>query len=188
MPLKRIEPGNRMSAAVIHGNKVYLAGFTPEAALGKSVAEQTKDVLEQIDATLKEAGTDKTQIIKANIWLTDIKTFAEMNSVWDAWVTPGQTPARATVEAKLAAPGIDVEIMVEAAIERAGAGRAAGRRGLARKAAAKKAGGAAKRSPEERAAKKAARAAGKKAGAAKRSPEERAAKKAARQAKKAAKK
>lgn len=117
MALKRIEPGNRMSAAVIHGNKVYLAGFTPEAALGKSVAEQTKDVLAQIDETLKQAGTDKTKVIKANIWLTDIKTFAEMNSVWDSWVVPGQTPARATVEAKLAAPGIDVEIMVEAALD-----------------------------------------------------------------------
>ena len=74
-------------------------------------------MLTQIDATLKEAGTDKTKVIKANIWLTDIKTFAEMNSVWDAWVVPGQTPARATVEAKLAAPGIDVEIMVEAALD-----------------------------------------------------------------------
>ena len=117
MALKRIEPGKRMSSAVIHGNKVYLAGFKPDAALGKSVAEQTKDVLTQIDATLKEAGTDKTKIIKANIWLTNIATFAEMNSVWDAWVVPGQTPARATVEAKLAAPGIDVEIMVEAALD-----------------------------------------------------------------------
>ncbi|MFN4142255.1 RidA family protein [Aestuariivirga sp.] len=117
MALKRIEPGNRMSAAVIHGNKVYLAGFTPEAALGKSVTEQTRDVLTQIDETLKEAGTDKTKIIKANIWLTDIKTFGEMNAVWDSWVVPGQTPARATVEAKLAAPGIDVEIMVEAALD-----------------------------------------------------------------------
>ena len=81
------------------------------------MAEQTHDVLTQIDATLKEAGTDKTKVIKANIWLTDISTFAEMNSVWDAWVVPGQTPARATVEAALAAPGIDVEIMVEAALD-----------------------------------------------------------------------
>ena len=107
MALKRIEPGPRMSSAVIHGDKVYLAGFTPEAALGKSVAEQTKDILDQIDATLKEAGTDKTNIIKANIWLTDIKTWAEMNSEWDKWVVAGQTPARATVEAALAAPGIE---------------------------------------------------------------------------------
>ncbi len=116
MTLKRIEPGKRMSAAVIHNGMVYLAGYTPDKALGKSVAEQTKEILSQIDGTLKEAGTDKAHIVKANIWLTDIKTFAEMNSVWDAWVVPGQTPARATVESKLAAPGIDVEIMVEAAI------------------------------------------------------------------------
>jgi enamine deaminase RidA (YjgF/YER057c/UK114 family) len=116
MALKRIEPGKRMSAAVIHNGMVYLAGYTPEKAIGKPVAAQTKDILDQIDATLKQAGTDKTNIVKANIWLTDIKTWAEMNSVWDAWVVPGQTPARATVESKLAAPGIDVEIMVEAAI------------------------------------------------------------------------
>ena len=116
MALKRIEPGKRMSAAVIHNGMVYLAGYTPEKALGKSVAEQAKDILDQIDETLKEAGTNKTNIVKANIWLTDIKTWAEMNSVWDQWVVPGQTPARATVESKLAAPGIDVEIMVEAAI------------------------------------------------------------------------
>ena len=117
MPLKRIEPGNRMSSAVIHGKKVYLAGFVAEAAAGKSVAEQTADILTQIDDVLKQAGTDKTNIIKANIWLTDIKTWAEMNTAWDAWVVPGQTPARATVESKLAAPGLDVEIMIEAALD-----------------------------------------------------------------------
>ena len=66
--------------------------------------EQTADILQQIDDTLKEAGTDKTNIIKANIWLTDIKTFAEMNSAWDAWVVPGQTPARATVEVEARGP------------------------------------------------------------------------------------
>lgn len=118
MTLKRIEPGKRMSAAVIHDGKVYLAGFVAEAAAGKSVREQTKDILGQIEATLKKAGSSKTDIIKANIWLTDIKTFAEMNAAWDAWVVPGQTPARATVESKLAAPGLDVEIMVEAAVSR----------------------------------------------------------------------
>jgi enamine deaminase RidA (YjgF/YER057c/UK114 family) len=72
--------------------------------------------LAQIDATLKQAGTDKTKILKANIWLTDIGTWAQMNEAWDAWVVAGQTPARATVESKLAGPGLDVEIMVEAAI------------------------------------------------------------------------
>jgi enamine deaminase RidA (YjgF/YER057c/UK114 family) len=113
---------------VIHNGMVYLAGFTPEKALGKSVAEQTKDILAQIDATLKQAGTDKTHIVKANIWLTDIKTWAEMNTVWDTWVVPGQTPARATVESKLAAPGIDVEIMVEAAIVKRASKPAAAKR------------------------------------------------------------
>lgn len=117
MTIKRIEPGKRMSSAVIHGNKAYLAGFVADAAAGKSVNEQTKDILAQIDETLKKAGTDKTKILKANIWLTDIKTFAEMNAAWDEWVVAGQTPARATVESKLAAPGLDVEIMVEAAID-----------------------------------------------------------------------
>lgn len=112
----RIEPGPRMSEAVIHGGKVYLAGIVADTTVGKSVLEQTKDVLQQIDAILKQAGTDKTRILKANIWLTDISTFAQMNQAWDAWVVAGKTPARATVEAKLAAPGYDVEIMVEAAI------------------------------------------------------------------------
>ena len=117
MALKRIEPGKRMSAAVIHNGMAYLAGFVADKAAGKSVAEQTADILAQIDETLKQAGTSKTNIVKANIWLTDIGTWAEMNTEWDKWVVPGQTPARATVESKLAAPGLDVEIMVEAAID-----------------------------------------------------------------------
>jgi len=116
MALKRIGAGNRMSDAVIHDSKIYLSGYVAETAAGKSVKEQTRDILQQIDETLKEAGTDKTNIIKANIWLTDIATWAEMNEAWDAWAVAGQAPARATVEAKLAAPGLDVEIMVEAAI------------------------------------------------------------------------
>ncbi|MGE0004418.1 MAG: RidA family protein [Parvibaculaceae bacterium] len=116
MALKRIGAGNRMSDAVIHGDKIYLSGYVAEKTVGKSVKEQTKDILDQIDETLKEAGTDKSKVIKANIWLTDIKSWAEMNEAWDAWVAAGQAPARATVEAKLAAPGLDVEIMVEAAL------------------------------------------------------------------------
>ena len=116
MALKRINPGKRMSEAVIHNGMAYLAGFVAETAKGRSVREQTADILAQIDATLKKAGTNKSNIVKANIWLTDIATFAEMNEAWDAWVTLGLTPARATVESKLAAPGYDVEIMVEAAV------------------------------------------------------------------------
>ena len=139
MTLKRIDAGKRMSSAVIHGGKVYLAGFVAEAAAGKSVTEQTRDILGQIDTVLKKAGTSKTNIIKANIWLTDIKTFNDMNAAWDAWVVPGQTPARATVESKLAAPGLDVEIMVEAAILKPAARRPASSATRAAKANAKKA-------------------------------------------------
>ena len=117
MSIKRIDAGPRMSGAVVHGNTVYLAGITARGdATGKSVAEQTRSILGRIDALLAEAGTDKSKLLSANIWLTDIKTWAEMNTVWDAWVAPGSTPARATVEAKLAAPGLDVEIMVVAAV------------------------------------------------------------------------
>ena len=116
MSITRIGAGKRMSEAVIHGGKVYLAGFVAEKTVGKSVKEQTADILSQIDATLKQAGTDKSKILKANIWLTDIGTWAQMNEAWDAWVVAGHTPARATVESKLAGPGLDVEIMVEAAI------------------------------------------------------------------------
>ena len=116
MSITRIGAGKRMSEVVIHGGKAYLAGFVADKAAGKSVKEQTADILSQIDATLKQAGTDKTKILKANIWLTDIGTWGQMNEAWDAWVVAGQTPARATVESKLAGPGLDVEIMVEAAI------------------------------------------------------------------------
>jgi enamine deaminase RidA (YjgF/YER057c/UK114 family) len=142
MALKRIEPGKRMSSAVIHNGMVYLAGYVAEAAAGKSVREQTKDILDQIDDTLKQAGTHKTNIVKANIWLTDIGTWAEMNEAWDAWAVAGQTPARATVESKLAAPGLDVEIMVEAAILKKAAKAKAAKRPAkksAKKAAKKKA-------------------------------------------------
>ena len=114
--IQRIEPGTRMSEAVVHGGKVYLSGIVADSTVGKSVYEQTKDILQQIDSILKSAGSDKTRILKTNIWLTDISTFADMNKAWDAWVVPGKTPARATVEAKLAAPGYHVEIMIEAAV------------------------------------------------------------------------
>jgi enamine deaminase RidA (YjgF/YER057c/UK114 family) len=116
MTLKRINPGKRMSAAVIHNGMAYLAGFVAEKTRGQSVAEQTAEILADIDDTLKQAGTNKANIVKANIWLTDIGTFAEMNAAWDSWVAVGASPARATVESRLAAPGYDVEIMVEAAI------------------------------------------------------------------------
>jgi enamine deaminase RidA (YjgF/YER057c/UK114 family) len=114
--IKRIQPGPRMSQAVVHGNTVYLAGQVASGAPGASVAEQTRDIVDRIDSLLAEVGSDKTKLLSATIWLTDIGTFAEMNGVWDAWVAPGNTPARACVEAKLAAPQFTVEIMVVAAL------------------------------------------------------------------------
>ena len=113
--IRRIGAGSRMSEAVIHGNKVYTSGVVADEMVGKPVFEQTREILKDIDNLLAKAGSDKTRILKANIWLTDIKTFDQMNRAWDAWVVAGKTPARATVEAKLAAPGYDVEIMIEAA-------------------------------------------------------------------------
>ena len=115
MKIERHETGPRMSKAVVHGDTAYLAGIVADSPKGKSVAEQTKNILSQIDGFLALAGTDKTKLLSANIWITDMANFAEMNSVWDSWVSPGNTPARATVEAKLASPHYKVEIMVVAA-------------------------------------------------------------------------
>jgi enamine deaminase RidA (YjgF/YER057c/UK114 family) len=114
MTIRRIDVGPRMSNAVIHNNTVYLAGQVGE---GETVTEQTKDVLREIDEALASAGTDKSKILQAIIWLSDMSTFAEMNAVWDAWVDPANTPARATGEAKLAAPKYKVEIIVTAALD-----------------------------------------------------------------------
>lgn len=113
--IQRIVPGQRMSQAVVHGNLVFLAGQVAQRAGGAAVAEQTKDILARIDELLAEAGSDKTKLLSATIWLTDIATFNEINEVWDAWVAPGAAPARACVEAKLASPQFAVEIAVVAA-------------------------------------------------------------------------
>ena len=115
MTIQRHDTGPRMSKAVVHGDTVYLAGLTADKAKGKSVTEQTKEILSLIDGYLAKCGTDKSKLLRANIWITDMKTFNEMNAVWDAWVSPGNTPARATVEAKLASPQYNGEIMVVAA-------------------------------------------------------------------------
>ena len=115
MSIQRIRPGKRMSQAVVHGGTVYLAGQVADERAGGPVAEQTREILERIDQLLAEAGTNKTKLVSASIWLADIATFDEMNAVWDAWVAEGCAPARATVEAKLAAPRYKVEIAVIAA-------------------------------------------------------------------------
>lgn len=117
MTIKRIKVGERMSQAVIHNNTVYTAGQVSDDASGKSAKEQTESIVAKIDSLLSEAGTDKSKLISANIWLADIADFKEMNSVWDAWVSPGNTPTRACVESKLAAPQFTVEISVIAALD-----------------------------------------------------------------------
>ena len=114
--IKRLQPGPRMSQAVIHGQTVYLAGQVASNP-ATDVADQTRQILDAIDRLLAEAGTDKTRILTATIYLADIGTFADMNLIWDAWVSRVHPPARATVEARLAAPAYKVEIQVIAARE-----------------------------------------------------------------------
>ena len=111
--ITRIQPGARMSEAVIHGNTVYLAGQVGEP--GDDVTAQTKTTLAEIDALLAQAGTDKSKILMAQIWLADIADFEAMNSVWDAWVDTANPPARATGESRLASPDYKVEVIVIAA-------------------------------------------------------------------------
>jgi enamine deaminase RidA (YjgF/YER057c/UK114 family) len=115
MSIQRIGTGPRMSAAVIHGDTIYVAGQVADKAAGASVAEQTREILSIIDGILSQAGSDKSQLLSATVYLPDIATFSEMNSVWEGWVVKGHTPARATVEAKLAAPQYTVEIACIAA-------------------------------------------------------------------------
>jgi enamine deaminase RidA (YjgF/YER057c/UK114 family) len=115
LSIKRFETGPRMSQAVVHGNTVYLAGQVADDP-STDVRGQTVQVLASIDRLLAAAGSDKTRILSATIYLADIGTFAQMNAAWDAWVPQGHTPARATVEARLAASQYKVEIQVLAAI------------------------------------------------------------------------
>ena len=113
MSVKRHNAGPRMSGAVVHSNTVYLAG---QVADGPTVKAQTEAVLKKIDDLLGQAGSSKANLLSTVIYLSDIRTFDEMNAVWDAWVSAGNTPARATVEARLANPKYLVEIMVTAAV------------------------------------------------------------------------
>jgi enamine deaminase RidA (YjgF/YER057c/UK114 family) len=118
MPIERIQTGPRMSQAVIHNGTVYLAGQVASGKPGASVADQARDILERIDGLLAAAETDKTRLLSATIWLVDMASFPEMNRIWDAWVAPGATPARATVVSpQLASPDYKIEIAVTAATD-----------------------------------------------------------------------
>src|SRR3546814_18399 len=114
MTIERLHSGSRMSQAVIHQGLVHLAGQI--GAPGEDTAAQTRAVLGKIEALLAEAGTDKSHILTATIWLADMEDFGAMNAVWDEWVGGANAPARATGEVKLATPEYRVEIIVTAAL------------------------------------------------------------------------
>lgn len=109
------DTGERMSQAVVHNGTVYLAGQVAQDA-SADMRGQTEQILAGIDQLLARVGTSKSNLLSATIWITDMVEFGDMNAAWDAWVTPGRTPVRACVEARLARPEWKVEIMVVAAL------------------------------------------------------------------------
>ena len=116
MAIERIHSGKRISRVVIHNNIAYLAGIIALDKRGGTVTEQTRNILSIIDRLLAEAGTDKSRLLTANVWLADIRAAEEMNLVWDEWVPTGGAPARATVESALPSPDLAVKIAVAAAL------------------------------------------------------------------------
>ena len=115
--IQRFDVGPRMSELAVYNGVAYLAGQVPEDT-SLDIVGQTGQVLEAIDALLAQAGTDKSKILMATIWLADIADFEAMNAVWDAWVPAGHTPPRATVQAQLANPAYKIEVVVVAAVAR----------------------------------------------------------------------
>ena len=115
MSIERHNVGKRLSEIVVHNGTVYLAGEVPDDT-GKDITGQTEEVLAKIEKLLKQVGSDKTKLLSAQIFLPDMADFAGMNVAWEKWVVPGQTPARATIQAKLADPKYKVEIMCIAAL------------------------------------------------------------------------
>ncbi len=113
--IKRYHTGKRLSQMVVHNGVAYLAGQVAEDPK-QDVSGQAKQILAQIDKLLAEVGSDKRKLLSATIFLPSMADFAKMNAVWEAWVPEGETPARATVEAKLAAPDYKIEIMAIAAL------------------------------------------------------------------------
>ena len=101
MSITRLHIGPRLSQVVIRGDTIYLTGCVAEQSKGKSARQQTREILATINRALAAAGSDKTNILTATIYLADIATYTEMNAEWDAWAANGHTPARATLKAKL---------------------------------------------------------------------------------------
>jgi enamine deaminase RidA (YjgF/YER057c/UK114 family) len=116
--ITRMTTSKRASFIVVHNGTVFLAGITPEDR-SQDIRGQTRQVLAKIERLLAEAGTDKSRLLTAQIWVKDIKNdFAGMNEMWDAWTAPGAAPTRATAQCEMAAPEILVEIIVTAAVGR----------------------------------------------------------------------
>lgn len=114
MTIKRIEPGVRMSGAVVHGNTVYLSGQT---GTGDDVQAQARSALAEVDALLAKAGSNKSKILQATIWLRDMADFEAMNPIWEAWIDPANPPTRATGECRLATPDLKFEVIIVAALD-----------------------------------------------------------------------
>jgi len=114
MDITRIEPGKRMSKAVTYNGTIYLSGQVGNP--DEDLQAQTRTVLEKIEGLLAEAGSSKSHLLMATIWLADMSDFAAMNEVWEGWIAPGAPPARCCGEAKLARPELLVEIMIVAAV------------------------------------------------------------------------
>ncbi len=112
--VQRFDVGARLSEMAVHNGVAYLAGQVPEDA-SQDIQGQTAQVLAAIDALLARAGSDKSRILMAQIYLADLADFPGMNQAWDAWVAPGNAPPRATVQAALADPGWKIEVVVTAA-------------------------------------------------------------------------
>ena len=113
--ITRFHVGSRLSESAVFNGVVYLAGMVPEAG-DTDIEGQTRDVLNQIEQRLREAGSDKSRLLRVQIYLSNIDDIQAMNTVWDAWVTPGNTPPRATVEARLANPNYKIEVVATAAV------------------------------------------------------------------------
>ena len=114
MTIQRINAGPRMSGAVIHGDTLYVSGHVADDTTA-DVAGQTSQILARIEKVLAQGGSDKSKLLSATVWLSDVAAYDQMNEVWDAWVVAGNPPARACVESRLAGPDYKVEIAVIAA-------------------------------------------------------------------------
>ena len=116
MKIERSHTDARMSQVVVYDNRVYLSGQVADRAPRQSVSRQTSDICRRIDELLTQAGSDKSKLLSATIWLSNIAYYDEMNTVWNNWLPAASAPARACVEARLAYPQFDVEIMIVAAV------------------------------------------------------------------------